>query len=71
MTTSAKVLNHMMRIDDQIEDLEISIDYVRRTSGSESHIATLQQQMQELIAALEESWNVWNDCILKERLAQV
>ncbi len=71
MTPTAAAMVEMMRIADQIEDLKVQIDYVRRTAGSESHVAKLQQQVQERLMALEESWDHWNSLVLSERLAMV
>ena len=71
MTHSAALMVVMMRIADQIEDLEVQIDYVRRTAGSESHVAKLQHMMQECMEALEMAWDSWNESLRKEQLEAV
>jgi hypothetical protein len=69
MTDTAKALTKMLTIADQIEDLEVSIDYVRRTSGDSAHVAKLQQLMSESFAQLESAWDAWNAAVHKERMA--
>lgn len=71
MTRTAALMSVMMQIADQIEDLEVQIDYVRRTTGNQGLIATLQGHMQECMKSLEAVWDSWNEELLKERLAMV
>ena len=71
MTHSAALMVVMMRIADQIEDLEVQIDYVRRTTGSESNVAKLQHMMKECMEALEMAWDSWNESLRKEQLEAV
>ncbi len=71
MTKTALTLNEMMLIADQMEDLEVQLDYVRRTSNSESLIAKLQDHMTACNARLEAAWDAWNDAMREERLARI
>ena len=71
MTRTAALMSVMMQIADQIEDLEVQIDYVRKTTGNPALIAKLQNHMQECMRSLESVWDSWNEELLKERLAMV
>ncbi len=71
MTKTALTLNEMMLIADQMEDLEVQLDFVRRTSNSESLIAKLQDHMTTCNARLEAAWDAWNDAMREERLARI
>ena len=71
MTPTAMTLNAMMLVADQIEDLEVQLDYARRTGGSEDLIARLQGHMAECHAKLESAWDAWNDAMRDERIAKI
>jgi len=71
MTKTALTLNAMMLIADQMEDLEVQLDFVRRTSNSESLIAKLQDHVIACGKRLEAAWDAWNDAMQSERLAQI
>lgn len=71
MTQTTVTLNAMMRIADQFEDLEVQLDYVRRTSGSVALIAKLQDAMTECSKRLEAAWDAWNDAMRAERIARI
>jgi hypothetical protein len=70
-TQTATTLNALMLIADQMEDLEVQLDYARRTGGSAELIARLQNAMAECHAKLESAWDAWNDALRDERLARV
>jgi hypothetical protein len=71
MTPTAAAMTQMMQIADQLDDLEVQIDYVRRTTGDQAHVAKLQQLMTTMMVSLESAWDAWNDAMLAERLALV
>jgi hypothetical protein len=71
MTQTAMTLNAMMLIADQIEDLEVQLDYVRRTGGKPETVERLQAHMAECHARLESAWDAWNDAMRDERLALI
>lgn len=64
-------LTAMFRIADQIDDLEVQIDYVRKTSKDATLIQNLQSMMVERSQALNDAWDAWNLTLLKERLSMV
>jgi hypothetical protein len=70
-TQTAITLNALMLVADQMEDLEVQLDYARRTGGNPDTIARLQDTMAEFHAKLESAWDAWNDALRDERLARV
>lgn len=70
-TQTATTLNALMLIADQMDDLEVQLDYARRTGGSPELIARLQGSMAECHAQLESAWDAWNDAMRDERLARI
>lgn len=70
-TQTATTLNELMLIADQMDDLEVQLDYARRTGGSPELIARLQNHMTECHAKLESAWDAWNDAMQAERLARI
>lgn len=68
MTPSATAMTEMMRIADELEDIEMNSKSYGRPKDNDSR---MQQAVQERLDALEKAWDKWNHLILAERIAMV